>query len=827
MKKLLIALICLTLSSVLLASCDSGEEHVHTFTDEWRYDASGHWHTATCEHADEVSDKGAHVDSDGNDICDVCGYIADHTHTFETAWTQGEDTHYYKSACGHNVKKDEAKHKDADNDGDCDVCAYNGGHEHTFEEGWTGLEDGHWHAPACGHTVDGIGKEAHADEDNDGACDICAYNGGHEHTYAEEFTTTSDEHWREVTCGHSIPVGDKGVHADSDGDTACDVCGYIPEHFHTFEETWSADANGHWHKATCEHIDVKEDEAAHSGYEADGVCDVCDFVVFKLYTVTFDVPYYVTVKGLDGAEGISFAVRENEELTATVTIPDVAEFISLTGAEAVGEPAVTEEGTVYTVRINAVTSDATVSVVCNKLSAVEIIVGEGKGTLTVEEAFKYAYESITFTAPMAGRYAIFSTDHPDVPFGVGEKGEDGYEIFRQVFTLDVAKAGDVTVKARYFPWAVPESGTIEYTYVVVKVDESLTLRDLEGSGYTLPTNVDVTIRFTAPQKGRYQISSSTLGLAWNDYISDSLMLEATEDGQELSFTVRYENTSAVSYQFDWSIVLMDAQALKEGDNTVVAPVGQYTAVALTAEKAGSYLLEVSNPYVRLFLWSETTGSLVSQGTSYTTEDLSPGDRVLLYVSVDVYDYEGTEDIEDTLTVSCVGYVPELSNGVYLAYVDTPNTFISSAEASDFVLSVPEGAEISTDGASWQTSLRVSLDDYGTVTYFVRNTDGSDTVGVTVTRIAYEFTLHVGTQTETMVAGKDYTVFLAGTSSEEWYVSYILNWEDPDVSVMFGSTPINPGDTIVNYSEYYALTIFYSGTETADIEFELLDPAAAP
>ena len=106
MKKLLIALICLTLSSVLLASCDSGEEHVHTITDEWRYDASGHWHTATCEHADEVSDKGAHVDSDGNELV-----LADIIATDKDEISENLENSVEKKLLYNSIKKLNAREK--------------------------------------------------------------------------------------------------------------------------------------------------------------------------------------------------------------------------------------------------------------------------------------------------------------------------------------------------------------------------------------------------------------------------------------------------------------------------------------------------------------------------------------------------------------------------------------------------------------------------------------------------------------------------------------------------------------------------------------------
>ena len=78
----------LTFFVAVLVSCNL-EPHVHTFDKNWSSDEINHWHVATCEHTDEVSDKAAHTfgssetikestcaeEGYSEQVCNVCGYI--------------------------------------------------------------------------------------------------------------------------------------------------------------------------------------------------------------------------------------------------------------------------------------------------------------------------------------------------------------------------------------------------------------------------------------------------------------------------------------------------------------------------------------------------------------------------------------------------------------------------------------------------------------------------------------------------------------------------------------------------------------------------------
>ena len=122
-KKIWILMLVLALSVGTLASCI--KECNHTFSDEWYSDAENHWHPATCEHGEESSDFGPHVDADENSLCDICSLEVGHDHTFASDWSIN-DTHHWKAAtCSHtNQKKDNALHADEDLDTKCDTCGH-------------------------------------------------------------------------------------------------------------------------------------------------------------------------------------------------------------------------------------------------------------------------------------------------------------------------------------------------------------------------------------------------------------------------------------------------------------------------------------------------------------------------------------------------------------------------------------------------------------------------------------------------------------------------------------------------------------------------------
>ncbi len=831
MKKILSIVLCLVLAVVVFTACGE-EEHVHTYDDQMQYDSEYHWYSATCEHSDLVKDKEAHIDEDGNDICDKCPCVLNHEHKFEPQWSHDADKHWHKASCGHQVRKDEANHVDANNDGVCDTCAYDYDHEHTYADIWSITDGGHWHAPSCGHNVPGIDKTNHVDGNNDGLCDDCGYSDGHEHTFATEWSTDENDHWKAPTCGHDVPPAELGKHVDGNSDGVCDVCGSTQAHFHTFDESeWISDATGHWYAATCEHGDQKKSFAAHDGFEADGICDTCSFQVFNVYNVNLNgVPGYVLIQDASGnALTAPFRVKDGDTLNFFLVVPDYAKLESLQGAT-LGEPVKNGSSNVYEVTLT-VTADTDVDVIINKLTAFETIVNKGEGTIECE-GYKQGFSEITFEAPVAGKYAIYSLSNGFVRFT-----PPGKQDYQKLAVFDVTEPGSVTVSVSTYG----NGGgvhNVDFTYHVIRIDEAPTLPGLQGSGYILPTVIPVDVYVILPKAGLYQITSSYSGLAINDDVSKPYFVTAPEDNYKLKLQLMYDFSdypiTTTEFNLDWNIKLIAAEVeVQEGENTLTVPKNQFLGFSFTAPKTGTYEFDLSNEYLR-FSQFNANNRPENIGRKYTVV-LKEGERLELFISVNNIEYEGKDDITDVLKVDYLGNVPVLNEnlGGYVAAVGIPNTYIPAIDG-DYVITLPEGASISFDnGATWSamTEQIVSFEANESVTYLIRGQEGQKEVVVGIERREYRFELNVadGKTSVTMVPGKEYQVTLSGSMYTGFDgTSYILNWTNERITVIYGDQRFTTSPAQIDgYNMRSSLTIIYNGTAEADIDFTLVDNYKIP
>lgn len=105
-----------------------------------------------------------------------------------------------------------------DNQGDSETC------EHTFSKRWSMSATEHWHVATCEHATEKSDVAKHSDSDEDGMCDVCEYEIGHHHTWASEWSTDANYHWKNATCSHTGEKGEIAAHNDANKNGACDVC---------------------------------------------------------------------------------------------------------------------------------------------------------------------------------------------------------------------------------------------------------------------------------------------------------------------------------------------------------------------------------------------------------------------------------------------------------------------------------------------------------------------------------------------------------------------------------------------------------------------------
>lgn len=147
MKKKLLAFITAAMSLVFALSACNGDEttggngtHTHTYSEQWAYNDTDHWHACTGAECDEAKDKAAHTWDNGTIIaeptctakgektytCTVCSAtkteeIATTDHTFSDKW-KSDDTHHWHKCINCDEISGKAKHSYS-TDGVC-VCGY-------------------------------------------------------------------------------------------------------------------------------------------------------------------------------------------------------------------------------------------------------------------------------------------------------------------------------------------------------------------------------------------------------------------------------------------------------------------------------------------------------------------------------------------------------------------------------------------------------------------------------------------------------------------------------------------------------------------------------
>ena len=158
------------------------------------------------------------------------------------------------------------------------------------------------------------------------ACTACGSkknNDECEHTYSDKWSTNSTEHWHAATCEHAELKSDVAAHADVDQNGKCDVCDYEIGHEHTYKDVWSSNETHHWKATTCSHTDEKGYLAVHTDANFDNSCDVCSAkLVVEIPTNLADAIAFLAGRAAavnGGTLNYSYLGRNHDDLNVEAT----------------------------------------------------------------------------------------------------------------------------------------------------------------------------------------------------------------------------------------------------------------------------------------------------------------------------------------------------------------------------------------------------------------------------------------------------------------------------------------------------------------------------
>ena len=147
-------------------------EHTHKFEAGWSSDATHHWHKASCDHKDQVGEKGEHTWDEGKVskeatykeegkkvyTCTVCNHsksetipVVEHEHVASTQWSSDKDNHWNTcTLCGDIMNKvaHSGGQATCQEKAECEVCSTLYGdkvaHNMSATE-YVSDAQGHWH----------------------------------------------------------------------------------------------------------------------------------------------------------------------------------------------------------------------------------------------------------------------------------------------------------------------------------------------------------------------------------------------------------------------------------------------------------------------------------------------------------------------------------------------------------------------------------------------------------------------------------------------------------------------------------------------------------
>ena len=776
MKRMLCFVLCLMMVLSVFAGCGkepatttAPAEHKHAYSKEWTADAESHWYMASCG-CDLKANLANHEDADKDGICDVCAYAEDCDHQFDTAtWVSDAENHWHPAGCAHTGAKSEvAAHADADNNGACDVCAYVGDHVHTYENTWSSNATEHWYAATCGHQVKDQ-LSAHIDANNDGNCDVCGwFDETHTHTYEDGWTWDAVFHWHGATCEHSGAVSEKAEHADADGDELCDSCGY----------------------RLCDHRD----------FDDDGTCELCGWS---------DPNHTHTYAGEMSSDGRGHWQSASCHSGATSPIEShadkdqngICDVCNFQICSHVFDEAWSSNETHHWKAVMCKCSigrkdyaehtlDATgACVVCmygyQVKSVYEVVIDKEPVTLEFQDKM-YIFQEFTVSFPQAGKYVLYPSDERVKISPINGYGQLPTD---PAITIEVEEACEKTYYFYLFDFAFEPFMEVPITYSLVRMDDVI-VETMQGK-VELPTNTIYRLVFKAPELGTYNlitsISNVVIGLteASMEYYKGHIDFEVTEIGQEVEIYVELRDLERESFIFDWVLeppFSLDLEA--EGNYAVsVDPKSIDYKINFVAPADGNYKLSVDNAWLTFCAWNETYNQPTRlETTEVLTGELKAGEVYSIWLQA-VYNYPESTHIASTLSISNVGTVIEvgqnqldpMTEGSRFTFIATETSYFKiTAEGGEIGVIAPNGK------VTWTNGYEVKVKYGYSYTFMVRGegvaAEDGNKINVTIETVTYEVTLNEGSNVVTLTQAKEYDVLFGTYFQRDVNGEYLMQTE---------------------------------------------------
>lgn len=787
---------------------------------------------------------------------------AEHKHSYSKEWSSDETSHWYQADCGHNLQANLADHEDADKDGACDVCAWKDGCDHAFDTGkWASDENNHWHPATCGkHSGAKSELAAHSDENNDGSCDVCAYNGGHSHSFAAEWSSDEKQHWKAATCGHEV-TDQLSLHTDENLDGACDVCGWFDaSHSHTFSQAWETNAIYHWHAASCEHtgavaekgqhLDSDGDKLCdacamkmcdHSDYNDDGNCDICGWYdpehshTFEKLVSDGSGHWYMASCHSGATSDVEKHTDQNQDGICEVcnfqicshvfdeawTTNETHHWHAVLCTCSIGRKDYAE----HTLDETGACTECMYGYVVEAMY--EVIVDNAPFSFTMNKMLDYYEFTVNF--PQAGTYVLY-------PSLDGVKictSNDGENVPNQsAVTMEIAEPCEMTLYFRHFDYDkwYSDDKTVSFTYTVVRTEDVI-IDALKGK-VELPTNTIYRLVFHAPETGSYNLVTSVndLVIGLNDidkmeYYKGHIDFEVTEVGQEFVFYVELRDLKNPSFIFDWFLeppFSLDIQ--EEGNYAVnVDPKSIDYKINFIAPEAGYYKLSVSDKLLTFCRWSDVYGQPVRmETTEVLTGYLEKGQVFTTWLQT-VYNYEETTNLFDTLSVANIGQMVEVGENSLPANTEGQKYSFQSVGTTYYSIKAENG-EIGIISASgevkWTDYYEVKVAYGYSYSFMVRgNGDADGNIRLVIGTVDYSVNLNEGDNTVQLVPAKEYDLTFLNNADPNRNIK--LTWpSNLQVMVFVNGETYLPGTEVELMHNTFTVVVMGQDTVTVDFHVEI-------